>query len=368
MSELFCHLPWTEMLVQADRAMPCCKFTTKSQIAVDGYDQHPEIKQVRQEILSGQVPKQCQACVYDEKHFGHSYRLLHNQFNPASNYNIVDQGPLDCYQDIQVLVSDTCNLKCTSCLSSSYVRSRELFEMGIFTNPPQHFQRNPNIDALLNCKFKKITLLGGEPFVDKETFWLLERIVDQGRSQDIVVSLNSNMTAIQQHQMDFLSKNFKRVQIKASIDGIGAVNEYLRYPSRWHDVDQNLQMCQTYDNALVVITSTLSNLSMLRFYEVLEYAHERKVQDIFVNNISNPSQMAPTIIPRQLLPELTQRYQHLASQSKSPRTQFVIETCLNILNNADDTVWSSSQAWYQQHDQHRGNSFLTVFPELAPYV
>ncbi len=368
MNELFCHLPWTEMLVQADRAMPCCKFTTRSQISVEGYDQHPEIVSVRSKILAGQAPTQCQACVYDERQFGHSYRLLHNQFDPAKNFDITTVDPLDEYQDIQFLVSDTCNLKCTSCINNSYVRAKELYEMGMMPYAPVHFQRNPRVDALLKLKFRKLTLLGGEPFVDKETLRLLERIVEQDRSQDIIVSLNSNMTAINRQQMDFLCENFKHVQIKASIDGIGAVNEYLRYPSRWEDVDRNLQMCQTYDNASVMVTSTLSNLSMLRFYQVLEYVEQRQIQDIFVNNISNPYQMEPTVIPRELIPELMQQYCEINTKSMSARTKFVVDTCVTILNNANDSCWQDSVKWYQQHDHHRGNNMLSVFPELESYV
>ena len=370
---LYCHLPWTHIFALNDHNVPCCIFETgQHQIKLSEYNQHPVILQTRQDILDGKIPDACRRCKIDEERFNHSYRLLHNNFESHLEDGITTTDSLEVYHEVSLMTSNTCNLKCTSCKESSYVRHRELDAMGLLTNKkdiPIHFARNPSIDSLSSIKFKKLVLLGGEPFFDKVTFNLLEELANSGRSQSIELDINTNMTGITQEKLDFLVDNFSNVQIKASIDGIGKVNDYLRYGSDWETIDANVKLCKEYSrnhfNIQLLLVAATSNLSMLRFYQVMEYVEQQDIVDVFLTTVHDPALMDSTCIPRGLIDDLRKKYSKL--KPVSDRNQFVVQSCLNILDNADDSNFANSLAWYKKHDQHRGTSVFDIFPELLEY-
>ena len=63
--------------------------------------------------------------------------------------------------------------------------------------------------------------------------------VDSGFAGGIDLSYNTNITLLPQGVAE-LWPQFKSVSLSCSIDGYGSLNEYIRRPSRWRDVDRHL--------------------------------------------------------------------------------------------------------------------------------
>jgi glutamate-1-semialdehyde 2,1-aminomutase len=246
-----------------------------------------------------------------------------------------------------------------------------LKKLGLTNNIPI-VEKNSNLDALLKLDFKRLTMLGGEPFYDVVTFDFLKKLVEQGRSKNISVDLNTNMTSVTDDKMRFLSDNFSSIILKASIDGIGAVNNYLRYPSDWETIEQNLEKINQYPNVDVVVTTALSNLALIKYHEVVRWAADKKL-NLFISTVFSPDVLRPNLLPPELHQKLLKIYTELKSQLSGQvwdRTEYCIDSCISICNNNEynHEKFQEFFSWIKLHDQHRGQSMLDVFPELVDYL
>jgi hypothetical protein len=372
----FCHLPWTAVQIDHIGCAPCCMYQPSDQSetkTLGNYLQSKELAEVKSLLLDGKEPKQCQRCVDSEKLNGHSFRVLHNKFHNGKTQEILttkeyNKNPME----LHVLTSNTCNLLCLPCTSkSSYIREVELNKLGLKRIIPVHFRKNSVLDEIHKFDFENITFLGGEPFGDKVTFECLQNLVEQKKSKNITLDLNTNGTLITQEKMDFLSKNFKFIYIKASIDGIGQVNDYLRYPSVWQDLEPRILLTKNYPNVELLVTTALSNLSLMRYYQVIEWTIKNSIKDIFLSPVSIPTELKIVNLPTDIKNDLLKIYQDLKknySEQLTDQTNFAIDTCINSCQDVDKNDFSKSINWVQRHDQHRGTNLLDIFPELEPYV
>jgi MoaA/NifB/PqqE/SkfB family radical SAM enzyme len=336
------------------------------------YTTNADLIRVKQQLLQGQQPKECRACALSEQLNGHSHRLVEASFHPEISQSIRDSNNARAFQikHLSISTSNICNLKCTSCLHSSYVRQKELKDMGLQKHQPIVYARQ-DLEHYLDLEFEHLTVLGGEPFHDQITFAFLQRLVDTGKSSQIKIDLNTNMTGITLDRMRFLCDNFQRVMIKASIDGIGAVNNYLRYPSRWEVIETAIDTVQKDFDCDLVVTSTLSNLSLLRFHEVIAWAAQRRL-NVFVTTVDNPVHMHPTLLPPEIKNDLLHRYQDLRQRLQGQiwdRTAYCIDICIEICQNTawDSTRFAAALDWLEAHDLHRNQSFLDTFPEMVDF-
>jgi len=372
----FCHLPWTAVHINKEHCAPCCMYlpSDKSQSStLENYLASHELAQVKSQLLAGQAPAECQNCVDQELSNGHSFRLLHNKFHDDRTQEILsDSGHNKSLSSLEVITSNTCNLQCLPCnTNSSYVREVEFNKLGIRSTVPLHFKKNSVLDEIHKFDFEHMTFLGGEPFGDKVTFECLNNLVVHGKSQNTRIDLNTNGTLINQEHINFLSENFNFVYIKASIDGIGSVNDYLRYPSDWQDLEPRVLLAQKHSNMSLMLTSTLSNLSIMRYHQVIEWAMENSIKDLFLTIVHSPLEMHFANLPPEIKNHLLVVYQNLKKKyagQMSERIEFVIDTCINSCLADSNQDFSKSIAWLRLHDQNRGNSFLDVFPELEPYA
>ena len=88
-------------------------------------------------------------------------------------------------------------------------------------------------------KLKKLHVGGGEPLIHKRTFWLLNELVNLGVSNNIEVVFYTNLTVLPEKILD-IARFFKDMCFSVSLDGLGKVNEYIRYPSKFIEIQDNL--------------------------------------------------------------------------------------------------------------------------------
>ncbi len=360
------------MSYDGEHAVPCCVFKPTKLIPIKSYKEDVQIRKVKQQLLQGQQPAQCQACVADEKSSGTSFRTMSEKFRGEESDSIKQKNSADHWEikNLTILTSNICNLKCLPCSRASYVRDTELQKLKLSTHIPI-VERNKESEYLINMPFDRLTLLGGEPFYDGITFEILENLVRNNRSKDIILDLNTNMTSVSRDRLDFLNKNFKRVTLKASVDGIGEVNDYLRYPSNWSVINENIKLAQSFNHIDIVVTTALSNLSLIKFYQVIEWAAEQNF-NLFVTVVSTPKVLRAPLLPAELkktlLPIYLEQKARLGGKVRD-RTEHCIDTCIKLCSNNEDTGdFVEFLNWIELHDQHRGTSVLQIFPELIDYV
>lgn len=150
-------------------------------------------------------------------------------------------------------------------------------------------QMDNNIEQI-----RKLYIVGGEPLMIDRHYEFLQKCVDQGHAKNIIVEYNTNLTNIPQRAWD-VWKHFKQVNIGASIDGVGDINYYMRPPSRFDKIYENLiKVSQAEGNFKVWIAATINVFNVLHFPEFMEWILLNKIPRV------NDDDWRPIITPHPL--------------------------------------------------------------------
>jgi sulfatase maturation enzyme AslB (radical SAM superfamily) len=133
-------------------------------------------------------------------------------------------------------------------------------------------------------------LLAGEPLLEPITFEILEKLLESDNTE-CFVSITTNGSIILNTQKLDMLKKFKKLNINVSVDGLGPVFEYLRYPLNWKEVVENIAVFRTIADT-VSVSYTISNLNVLYHRETTKWFHDQNL-DYILNPVINPSYFRP---------------------------------------------------------------------------
>ena len=88
-------------------------------------------------------------------------------------------------------------------------------------------------------KITHLRFIGGEPLLIKEVVTMMRRLIETGAASNITLWTITNGTIINEEYLD-LAQRFKSCDLMLSLDGIGAVNDYIRFPGKWDVIDKNI--------------------------------------------------------------------------------------------------------------------------------
>jgi hypothetical protein len=277
----FCLAPWTHTYIspQGERRL-CCASREPAQnfkqyidtVGGDGefnpltlkdWWNGEHIREIRKQWLAGTVPSACEVCdkkllntsVYRD-YFGHLFDHLRDSVlanTDANGYTTLEPISWD-YR-----YSNVCNFKCRMCgdmLSSAWeveVRKNEMVDL---TNPKNHWMQPKNRhairdftrdvvipefrEAIENKSVREIYWVGGEPLLYDEHWTFMRRIIELDYADQVRVRYNTNLSYCKDNNGTLweLLENFPYWEICASLDGTGAIGEYVRTGlnySEWYD-------------------------------------------------------------------------------------------------------------------------------------
>ena len=308
---------WTHMMVTASgkpvrgEYWPCCNWTPHNDkiLSNKGYDvknssisdfwQSAEMNLIRTKMLEGKPVAGCKACYEEESNGTASLRQQENNgWNRHRDLpNIEDTiqrwqntGICDEPVSIDINFSSLCNLKCRMCfsgLSSELAKEQKQIidqegweinnELLKFSTDDLEIIDHGNNNKLMTELYdmfkslRRIYLKGGEPTLLQSMYNYLEYPVDQGKSKDIQIKFNTNMTNVQKRFIQLMDK-FKKVDLTMSIDGIGAVQEYIRAPSKWKVVQKNIyNYLENNHNSDMMVSPCWQIYNLHGIYDHLKY-------------------------------------------------------------------------------------------------
>jgi uncharacterized Fe-S cluster-containing radical SAM superfamily protein len=240
--------------------------------------------QLRQDMIDGKLVPGCSECYRQEQYGGKSLRQVHTdvwQFIPSVKAKL-DNPTTEIeigveYFDLRF--GNMCNLQCRSCTpSNSSQLAKEFRQLNIPVTVQDDindwYQTDTFIDNIKSQldNIKVLYITGGEPTIIEKNFEILEYLISEDRAKDIILQLNTNLTNIKPRFLNLLSK-FKHVVLFVSIDGIGPVQEYLRYPSNWNQIDKNLRslLVLKTDNMIIKPTPVIQNVNLSSIVNLFEY-------------------------------------------------------------------------------------------------
>ena len=379
----FCIRPWSHTQINSNgNFVLCCnsQYNTHYNInthSLKDYWDSPFLDKIRSKMLSGQLPSACAQCKRDEQIGDASLRQRSNFELNVDFENIEDTldkiySQRDLPTDINSVTSNLCNLKCLMCsgnYSSSLLVENTALKLETFDQ--KNYNSKPHaiaqLKAWLDTKPKILTCAGGEPLMEPQVRELLEYGVNNNLLQDTLIRIPTNGTKINQDWLEFLSR-IPKLQIMFSVDGIGPVNDYIRFGSNWDELARAAVALKNLKNVELLINTTLQNLNVLDMANVITWTLEH---DIFFNLkiLENPSQLQYFNLPTPLL-ELARERMQIHAKFKNYFTSG--DSLLEMIDFAiqqppDINQWNHFVDYISIKDAHRKNSILNIIPELEPY-
>ena len=256
--DTFCALAYNGISVNHDGTLdPCCQYLPDEYRPIQFTDYKTYVSTVRQQMhddhVSGRRHTGCRKCWREEELGLKSLRWYANEFwyKDQATPVVSTDNPLF---DIELRFGNTCNLKCMMCdpKASSALYTERLMNADVFQRAaipgvrvvrervPEWWESSEfqTFSTDLFQHARRVNITGGEPFMIAETVDVLDRLLPQ--RNDVLISFNSNLTRLPKTVQQRLPQ-FPRLQLNVSLEGIGAMAEYLRYPCKWNEVDANIR-------------------------------------------------------------------------------------------------------------------------------
>ena len=386
-----CILPWISLeTTPLGKVRPCCLSTQEisgidlTKDTLDDAFNSKTMRDLRRSFRRGEKPSSCERCWLEEDSGKKSKReYMLDKFSEVEVDYSSNNGTKLQFLDLKL--GNICNLKCRICGSWSSSKwaqeqvaqhgkghiAKDWLKQGQWPRKSNEFWEN--VDSMLpDIKYFEFT--GGEPFLIKQHFDLLERAVESGYAKDIDIHYNTNGT--QYPKQHTVWKDFKHVQIAFSIDNIGERFEYERDGAKWATVNRNIKKFlalkeQGYPLSFqICVTWNVQNI----FYidEFLTWAKTSGIDDIHFNLMHDPEEFALSKLPARMLNPLIFKLQkaqilHPAYADQIISLKNVTRTRRNFLSD-DHKSGEALVKKLTETDNFRGVKFSDTHPEVAKMI
>lgn len=259
----FCVLPWYSQEIMPERTIPCCLLP-----------QNHDLTQIKQDLLAGIRTPACAKCWAVEDSGNRSRR---QQENSNLDYRLdrdIENIKDDCINGraktmlYQITTSNLCNQACVTCDSFGSTKWAEIErKMNIIPTPA--FSLDLNEYHIDYANAQRIEFLGGEPLFDAKTFYMLEQLIAHG-NHDCFISLVTNGSIELNEEKLALLKQFTNFNICVSVDGIGSVFEYMRWPGKWPNLVSNIEQYRSIAKTISV-SYTISSLNVYYYDQTVSW-------------------------------------------------------------------------------------------------
>lgn len=350
-SKTFCVLPWVHVYAdERGHFYPCCVNRESSVRADDekgmafqlGSPQHFERawnsenrKKMRLQFLASERPASCARCFLEEDAGGKSYRMQMNEkylHSFLQQEKILEDGTAPFHiKFLDLRLGNICNLRCRMCtpVSSKLILEDYKNIYNVDIDKPEWlslrsldwFKQKDFWDSLpkLMPHLDFLHFAGGEPLIIQESFDFLAKLVELGYSKNISLSYNSNLTKLPQRALELWPK-FKSVRMMVSLDGFGELNEYIRFSSRWSEVEKNIReldaRAKDYNCTELSVHTTVQIYNVFQLKPLVDFVSELKKFIPFpdLSPLYGPEQFNIQALPAELKIEAEKSLRSLLSE------------------------------------------------------
>ncbi len=324
-SPTYCSMPHHNLAIKSYRngklheAWPCCMMgnpddegwgNRSSRLDIPNVNDltpqeifdHPRMQLLRDNLDNGIRDPACKTCWRLEDNGVKSYRQNQNDPYHSGILKEVQQGILSTtLTAIDITTSNECNLACRMCYPGNSnlwfkdVKTLKDADIGVeqieetltigleFENIKDRYIHEDSVQWqwLMNNtdKIKVIECSGGEPLYDTKFIKLLKKYVSDGTAGRTILNLHTNATQFNNPKMIDTLKEFKLQWHAFSIDGVGKVWEYIRYPGKWKDLNDSLDayfsMKNIYIPRMTTVLTALNIFDINNLHEFNDALHYR---------------------------------------------------------------------------------------------
>ena len=389
----FCVLPWVSLEASPiGTVRPCCladdelldddgnKFSLLT-ADFDSIQNSQAMTQLREQFLAGEKPQTCRKCWMEER-AGRTSKRMHT-LDRMKHMGITGEWTTDAkpLMFLDLKLGNICNLKCRICgsWSSSQFATEELADMSTDVDRKKSFpyqmlragawpRENQSfwaeIDACLN-DIRYIEFTGGEPFMIKEHFAMLQGIVDRGIAHQVEIHYNTNGTHYPA-EAEEIWRHFKTVEVAFSIDDLGARFEYQRTNADWAVVLDNITSFQLLRDQLpnlrLQCCSTVNIFNVRYIDQLAHWIALQRFDFVYWNMMHDAWYFSIAMLPDSAKAEISE---HLRTADVPTQYRAEFDRITDFMNNGASTDGFMTRMKIRDLDRKRQQNLRTVAPELA---
>jgi MoaA/NifB/PqqE/SkfB family radical SAM enzyme len=428
-SKTFCPLPWIHLATRPNGDVRvCCTANASGAGLVDVKDaglvkdmnlkthtveeiwNSEFMRGVRLQMLDNKIPTSCTKCFQEEANGITSKRNWETMVwqDRLDITSVVAQTMPDGSLPVNIPYFDLrlgnmCQLKCIMCSphdSSSWIKEWKIQYPKYKTIELKRdqgwdpsfdytwYQKGSFLDTMRSQAqyIKELYFAGGEPLLIPEHYKILEFMVETGAASNCVLRYNSNGVELPEKLFE-LWNHFKQVKFNFSIDAVGNRNDYIRYPSKWRDIVNNVQrLDDTPDNVVVNIACAVQLLNIMSLADLVHWKDSMNFKKINLppygagligtHLVYLPSYLNVRVLPMHLKKEIEKRIIYFCARNQYGdefvNNPYGKQRWLGLIQYMMAEDWSSKLPstieYLESCDQQRGTDFRKVFPELSTMV
>jgi len=375
-----CLVPWKSILIDTNKDIkPCCAFNgvlgNLNKNTIKEITSGPLWTDTKNQLANQEWPKPCLDCKEQEEKLNHSVRM-----NYRENIKFSDDDKINY---LEFNGSNICNLACLHCSpkfsskwTSEWEKLEKILPLGILDSnknimPQSNFLTNPDLvvknlkeldlSGLIHLVFK-----GGDPMLNDETVSILKHFDDISVLNQLEIIIFTNGTIVNEELLKLLDKT-KKVLIVVSIDGIGKLNEYIRYGNNSHtdQLKKNIKIFKSFiKNIEITISCSTMVYNIFNLLEIRKFWIDELLQDstftpYFHIIVSDPSYINICVLSDGTRSKLIKYYK--AHQHKNEFDIIIKALSGNYLG---DEIHNNWVRYTEEMEKLRGNSIVELVPEL----
>jgi len=430
LSNTFCPLPWIHLATRPNGDVRVCCTANASGVenintkdigliknngkamnlrdnSIEEVWNSHQMKKTRLQMLAGEKPESCLKCYKEESCGIVSKRQWETTVwnerldipNIVSKTETDGSLPVDIpYFDLRL--GNLCQLKCIMCSphdSSSWIKdwkqqfpkykSARLIKDQEWDIDFDYtwYKKGTFLESMKSqaSNIKELYFAGGEPLLIPEHYKILEFMIETDNSKNCILRYNSNGLELPEKLFD-LWNHFKEVKFNFSVDAVGDKNDYIRYPSKWNTVVENLHLLDnTPDHVIVNIACAVQILNVMYLPDLIKWKLNQKFKKINLppygagligtHLVYLPSYLNVRVLPTDLKYITKQKLEDLCyefrNNSEFKNNPYGLNRIKGLIKYMFDEDWSNQIPdlieYLSVTDKQRGTNFNNIFSELA---
>jgi organic radical activating enzyme len=365
----FCYAPWTNIHINTQGIYKTCCAGSQSlanlqETSIDAAQTSSTLTEIKKKLLHNQYHDNCQACVRQEGNSHSSERTWYNSF--ANNNTIELELVTDSHiQNLDIRWSNTCNLNCVYCGAYSSSQWAQLQKI-----PIERLDYDQTLEGIIKfidrhrSTLKNVSLLGGEPLLQKQNDLLLDVIPDSV-SVYVITNLNVPLDSNRVFQKLIARNN---VTWDISFETVEDRFEYVRHGSSWDLMLKNIKLLRQVVNeksgqamATAAIYSVYNAMNLCELYKKFELYQLPKIR---WSEMYNPEILSVSALPRRFIDRAIKELEICYDQNNTLFLKQMADSLKKVNNTTAncDALYS----WHRTQEQTYWPNFKHTFESLWP--
>jgi glutamate-1-semialdehyde 2,1-aminomutase len=223
------------------------------------------------------------------------------------------------------------------------------------------------IDQCLD-HIRYIEFTGGEPFMIREHFAMLQGIVDRGIAHQVEIHYNTNGTHYPA-EAESIWRHFKTVEVAFSIDDVGERFEYQRTNADWAVVEDTITSFQylrdQMPNLRLQCCSTVNIFNVRYIDKLAHWIALQRFDFVYWNMMHDAWYFSIATLPDSAKTQITD---HLRSADVPTQYREEFDRIIDFMNRGASSDGFMLRMKIADLDRKRNQNLRTVEPELADLI